>query len=233
MGNMGNMGNMGRRGHAGLDQAVRSRIAEIMSAAGVDRSRVSQELLFELPDSFVKAYELLYDRATQGMDRERRDDGQVGVAADPKAGQMGGGGSGRTKSTKSERAAAAGRSEGGGDRADAATDEGVGSKGGGEDAGGGGRYDRVVVRSGGSARRGSRGSSRGPAAGLRLGEEEALRLKERIDKRLRGVARDILEELDMMGMGVDMETGEIKVRVDQERLKVLRNSESRGLDDAQ
>ena len=66
-----------------------------------------------------------------------------------------------------------------------------------------------------------------------MGEEEALRLKERIDKRLRGVARDILEELDMMGMGVDMETGEIKVRVDQERLKVLRNSESRGLDDAQ
>lgn len=177
---------------AQLDQAVRGRIAEIMSAAGVDRSRVSQEVLFELPDGFIKAYELLYDRATVGRDRERRDDAQVGVAADPD--NQGGGSGGRVRDTDRTRE----------------------------------RYDEVVVRSGGSSRRGARSSSRGGAAGVKLGEEEALDLKSRIDKRLRGMAREILRELGELGLGADIgsgeSTGEIMTPVDSDKVTLLRNS---------
>lgn len=183
------MGKAGGLSRDAMDRALRGRIAEIMSAAGVDRSRISQEVLFELPGSFVRAYELLHDRALHGVDREARSDAEVGRVDDPD--NKGGGGGGRLKDTERSRE----------------------------------RYGEVVVRSGGSSRRAARGASRGGAAGLSLGEEVALELKTRIDKRLRGMAREIMAELAEAGIGVDGETGEMMVRVDADRLALLRNRE--------
>ena len=178
-----------------LDRAVRARIAEIMSAAGVDRSRVSQEVLFELPDGFVKAYELLYDRAMVGMDKERRDDGQVGKAGDPKAGQMGGGSGGRTRVTE---------------KSDQVYDRAVVRSGG---------SSRRAAR--GSSRGSAAGISLGVEEALRLKERIDKRLRgmardilEELD--MMGLGADI---------GSDSEaTGEIKVAVDTARVALLRSS---------
>jgi hypothetical protein len=188
---------------ASIDRLVRARIAEIMSAAGVDQGRIGVEVLFELPPSFVRAYEELWRIATgeeghDGQGRTRRNDAAVGVAGDPK--NRGGGAGGRLRDTERSRE----------------------------------RYGEVVVRSGGSSRRAARGASRGGGAGLSLGPEEALRLKERIDKRLRAVARDIAEELSMV-YGVDLETGEVRVKVDMDKVGSMRaalQAAAEGRDDA-
>jgi len=185
---------------ASIDRLVRRRIAEIMSAAGVDQGRIGVEVLYELPPSFARAYEELWRIATgdeghdgQGRASDRRRDAEVGVSADPK--NKGGGGGGRLRDTERSRE----------------------------------RMGELVVRSGGSARRSVRVGARGPGSGLSLGPEEALRLKERVDKRLRAVARDIAEELKMY-YGVDIETGEITVRVDVERVTELRAAMNRAIE---
>jgi len=181
-----------------VERAVRARIAEIMSAAGVDQGRIGVEVLFDLPQSFVEAYELLWDRALVGVDHERQGGGgrdaakaEVGKVGDPK--NKGGGAGGRVKDTERSRE----------------------------------RMSEVVVRSGGSSRRGVRGAAKGSAAGLRLGDEEALELKARIDKRLRGMAREIFEELNRLGIGLTGEGGrgdEMQTRrVDFDRLALMRH----------
>lgn len=52
---------MGRREH--IEQRVRARLAEVMSSAGVDHSRISLEVLYLLPPEFLDAYIELYHRA--------------------------------------------------------------------------------------------------------------------------------------------------------------------------
>ena len=166
---------------------VRSRIAEIMSAVGVDHGRVGVEVLYKLPAPIVGAYELLWDLSVYGegsaevdggTDRSSRAD-EVAVAGDPK--NRGGGSGGRTRDTERSRE----------------------------------RMGEVVVRSGGSARRGQRGASRGSggrAVGV-AGSAEIQEIRSRADKRLRAIARDVLAELSALGVGVDEGSGEMMVRV--------------------
>ena len=182
---------LGPGGGAAIDRAVRGRIAEIMSAAGVDTGRIGLEVLWDMPPDFVRSYEWLWRLIAEG---ERslgggRNDGEVGVAADPKASAMGGGGKGRLRDTPKSR-------------------EGLGT---------------VVVRSGGSARRGGSGGSRG-SSGLGVaghGLEDVARLKERIDKRLRGMARDIADELKEV-MGLDVESGGEVMKLDMAKVTAMR-----------
>lgn len=46
-----------------IEDEVRRRISELLSSAGVARSRLSQEILFLLPPEFVRMYRDLFDRA--------------------------------------------------------------------------------------------------------------------------------------------------------------------------
>lgn len=46
-----------------LQKMVDARVAEALSAAGVDTRRVALQVLYYLPDSFVQLYEELFDRA--------------------------------------------------------------------------------------------------------------------------------------------------------------------------
>lgn len=174
-----------------LDAMVRSRLAEIGAAAGVDHGRVGVEILFKLPPALVTVYELLWDLALHGegsaevgdaVDRDRRD-AEVGVEQDPK--NRGGGAGGRTNDTERSR----------------------------------GRMGEVVVRSGGSSRRAARGASRGSNGRVGgVGSVEASEIKSRADKRLRSVARDIAAELAELGLGIDLSTGERMVRLRPVRL---------------
>lgn len=178
-----------------LDRLVRARIAEIMSAAGVDVGRIGLEVLWDMPPSFVRSYEWLWRLIGEGevaaRGGGRRNDAEVGVAQDSPAGRMGGGAQGRTKDTEASRA----------------------------------RGGVVVVRSGGSARRGSRGAARGGAAlGVAgPGLEEFAALKVKIDKRLRGMAREIAE-LVKAEVGLDVETGGEVMRVDMGKLGIMRQA---------
>lgn len=167
---------------AQVDQMVRSRLAEMMAAAGVEQSRRSVEVLYDLPRQFTQAYEVLHDLATrgvQGPDTRSRVE-EVGVKDDPRPG---GGGGGRTVDTETSRE----------------------------------RYAEVVVRSGGSSRRAARGGAKGSASGLRLGDDMALELKTRVDKRLRGLAREVMDELRELGLGFNEVTGESMVRLGTNR----------------
>lgn len=155
-----------------VDRMVRARVAEIMSAAGVDHGRVGVEVLYKLPPEFTMVYEWLYDLATMGFEGARgtrglRDDGELGRAKDS---QM------RPRVREND------ESDG-----------------------------RMRVASGGSARRGLRGSGRGSRGGM-VGEEEARAIKERVDKQLRGISRRLFSELAGLGMGVDQDSGEVMVR---------------------
>jgi hypothetical protein len=180
-----------------VDKLVRARVAEIMSAAGLDQGRIGLEVLWDMPPGFVRAYEWLWrlisegEKAKGGGGAGGRDQRQaeVGVAGDAPAGRMGGGARGRTRDTERSR-------------------EGL---------------SVVVVRSGGSARRGSRGPSRGGAAlGVAgSGLEDVARLKERIDKRLRACARDIAAELEA-AVGLRIDDGEEIVKLDMARVGELR-----------
>lgn len=182
-----------------LERAVKARIAEIMSAAGVDQGRIGLEVLWDMPPDFVRSYEWLWRLICEGerVLRERRRDDEVGVAKDVEARRMGGGASGRTRDTEKSRAG----------------------------------YDVVVVRSGGSARRGARGASRGGAAlGVAgPGLEDVARLKERIDKRLRSVARDIAEELEAM-VGLHIEDGGEVMKLDMAKVTALRAGVARAIE---
>src|ERR1700746_219355 len=91
---------MARRGEIGplsasIDRLVRARIAEFLRAAGVDQGRIGVEVLFELPPSFVRAYEELW-RIALGQEGH---DGQ-GRAGGGGGGQRQGGGWGRGGSKK-------------------------------------------------------------------------------------------------------------------------------------
>ncbi len=182
-----------------VDAMVRSRIAEIMSAAGVDYGRVGVEVLYKLPAGLVQVYEVLWDLSMYGEERNRRDDAEVGVANDPD--NRGGGGGGRTRDTDRSRE----------------------------------RMGELVVRSGGSARRGARGSSRGSdvsvARGVDSGGELGDRVNEiraRADKRLRAVARDVAAELSALGLGVDLASGEMMVRMERRGMTAGRVEGGRG-----
>ena len=64
------------------DEAVRRRIQEILVSAGVGERRVALEVLFWLPQEFVKAYEILFHRALHlgdGDDQEKagEDEGRI------------------------------------------------------------------------------------------------------------------------------------------------------------
>lgn len=190
---------------ASLERLVRARIAEIMSAAGVDQGRIGLEVLWDMPPDFIRAYEWLWRLICEGelVLREARNDAEVGKAQDAPAGRMGGGAQGRTRDTEKSRA--------------------VG--------------DVVVVRSGGSARRGVRGAARGGTAHGVAGHglEDVAQLKERIDKRLRGMARDIAEELKEV-VGLDVVEGERVVKLDVKKVGEMRaglqRAVDRGRDDA-
>lgn len=179
-----------------VDRLVRSRIAEIMSAAGVDIGRIGLEVVWNLPPDFVRAYENLWRLVAEG-DRlidgrgELGKDAEVGRAKDPKSSQMGGGANGRTKDTDRSRS----------------------------------RLDTVVVRSGGSARRRGAGS-RAPGGVGANGLEGAAELKERVDKRLRAIARDVAAEL-MELYGLDVSTGEVRVKVDTAKVGQMRGALAR------
>ena len=165
-----------------VDAMVRSRIAEIMGAAGVDHGRVGVEVLYKLPPALVQVYELLWDLALIGEDSEVdrvAAEVEVGVEKDPK--NRGGGAGGRTVDSDRSRE----------------------------------RMGEVVVRSGGSSRRGMRGASRGSHGRVGgVGNAEASEIKSRADKRLRAVARDIERELAELGLGADWDgSGERMVRV--------------------
>lgn len=174
-----------------VDAMVRARLAEIGAAAGVAHSRVGVEVLYKLPTQLVVAYELLWDLCMYGEGSAEVD----GV-----------GGAGRGGQIRAAEVGVAGDPQ---------------NKGG----GGGGRtrdtersrerMGEVVVRSGGSSRRAGRGAargSRGRAAGAG-GSWEVQEIKARADKRLRALARDICAELGELGVGVDLGSGEMMVRV--------------------
>ena len=63
------------------------------------------------------------------------------------------------------------------------------------------------------------------------GAEELARLKERIDKRLRGIARDIAD-LVKDEVGLDIETGGEIVKVDMGRLTALRGAVEKAAEEA-
>lgn len=50
-------------GDGGVDYRLRRRLAEVLSSAGVDSSRVAVEVLYMLPQEFVRGYEDLFHRA--------------------------------------------------------------------------------------------------------------------------------------------------------------------------
>lgn len=180
-----------------LERMVHARIAEIMSAAGIDQGRIGLEVVWNMPPDFVRCYEGLWQLAMDGG-RDGAGAGgisareaEVGRAKDADAGRMGGGAQGRTRDTHKSRAT-----------------NGV-----------------VVVRSGGSARRGTRGvgGSRPPGGMAAHGVEEFDRLRERVDKRLRAIARDIRDEVEAM-MGLDLLTGETRVVVDVDKVGEMRDA---------
>lgn len=163
-----------------VDAMVRSRLAEIGAAAGVPHGRVGVEVLYMLPPALVRMYELLWDLSVMG-------EGGAGFGADT-----------------------TGRAE---EVAVAPDPKNLGGGGGGRtrvtdrsEA----RMAELVVRSGGSARRGSRGASRGSTGRVAgVGVEAAAEIKSRADKRLRAIARDVAAELAAIGLGCDMVTGEL------------------------
>lgn len=189
-----------------LDAMVRARIAEIMSAAGVPHGRVGLEVLYKLPSSLVQVYELLWDLSVYGEGSPEVDGGRSGAKAEV----------GVVDDPKNRGGGAGGR-----------TRDSEQSRR---------RMGEMVVRSGGSARRGARGASRGSdgrgeaggvevswrgeggrsegggEGGATLGQRVA-EIRSKADKRLRAVARDVAAELGELGLGVDATTGEMMVRV--------------------
>lgn len=77
-----------------LDDKVRSRLAEIRAAAGVPHAQISLEVLYFLPERFLKAYQDMFTRALKSDGGEsaraksQAEAGEVGKAR----GSTGGGG---------------------------------------------------------------------------------------------------------------------------------------------
>lgn len=71
----------------GLDYRLRRRLAEVLSSAGVDEGRVAVEILYLLPQEFVRGYEDLFHRAlTTGEEgRGERDDQKAELGRGRKA----------------------------------------------------------------------------------------------------------------------------------------------------
>lgn len=167
-----------------VEAMVRARLHEIGAAAGVSHGRVGVEVLYMLPPQLVRIYELLWDLANLG-------EGGAGFGADT--------------SGRAEEVAVAPDPKnmgGGGGGRTRVTDRSEA------------RMAELVVRSGGSARRGSRGASRGSTGRVDgVGLAEAAEIKARADKRLRAVARDVAAELAALGLGCDLGTGELMVQM--------------------
>jgi len=143
------------RRNAQVDAIVRSRLAQIMSAAGVPHSQASQELLFMLPPEFARAYEQLFDAALKLDNGSHTGQGE-------RAGEVGKG------------------------PADGAL---------------GGTLKGLRIRSdvnAGSAPRVSGGGKKYKNVWT-VKDQRALDLKNRTDKRLRGIAREIAEEVSSSG----------------------------------
>lgn len=185
---------------AQVDAMVRSRLAEIGAAAGVSHGRVGVEVLYKLPAGLVQAYELLWDLSIYGEGSDEVDGSKSRKRA-ARAGEVG------VESDPDNRGGGAGGRTRDTDRSRQ-------------------RYGELVVRSGGSARRGARGSSRGSdvsvANGVERGDlpegggshaQQVAEIRARADKRLRQVARDVLAELAALGLGIDTASGEMMVRV--------------------
>ncbi len=179
---------------------VRARLHEIGAAGGISHGRVGVEVLYKLPSQLVSVYELLWDLSVHGEGSDEVD-----------------GSKGRRRSRRAEEVGVSGdpdnRGGGGGGR----TRDTDRSRE---------RMGELVVRSGGSARRGARGSSRGSDVSVANGVErvggvdagrghavEVAEIRARADKRLRAVARDVAAELAALGLGFDSSSGEMMVRL--------------------
>jgi len=179
---------------------VRSRLAEIGAAAGVSHGRVGVEVLYKLPPALVTAYELLWDLSIYGEGSDEVDGSKA-----------------RRRGGRADEVGVASDPDNRGGGAGGRTRDTERSRE---------RYGELVVRSGGSARRGARGSSRGSdvsvANGVERGDlpesggshaQQVAEIRARADKRLRQVARDVLAELAALGLGIDTASGEMMVRV--------------------
>lgn len=171
-----------------VDAMVRARLHEIGAAAGVAHGRVGVEVLYMLPPQLVRIYEHLWDLSLLG-EREAGLGGDVSARAEEVA---------VAPDPKNMGGGAGGRTR--------VTDSSEA------------RMAELVVRSGGSSRRGSRGAARGSTGRVGgVGLPEAAEIKSRADKRLRAIARDVAAELSALGLGYDLGTGELMVRVSPQR----------------
>lgn len=131
------------------ERMAQSRFTDLMASAGVSYTRMSQEILWFLPDNFVTEYSTLFHKAFGG-----KDDGGVNA------------------------------------RGQSAAESGSLQKGKAAAKTNGKKYKKHWV----------------------IADEHAMRLKERIDKRLRAMARDIVEELEAAHAG---EAGAASGKVDE------------------
>lgn len=190
-----------------VDRLVKARIAEMMAAAGLESGRIGLEVVWNMPPDFVRCYEGLWMLMMEG------DDGGLGST-----GGLGGAG-GRARREAEVGVAKdplPGRMGGGAQGRTRDTGKSRATNG------------VVVVRSGGSARRGVRGvgGSRPPGGMAAHGVEDFARLRERIDKRLRQLGRDIRDEIEDL-TGLDLLTGETRVVVDVDKVGQMREALSR------
>lgn len=170
-----------------------------MSAAGLDSGRIGLEVVWNMPPDFVRCYEGLWQLVMNG------DDGGLGKGS--------GGGGRREAEVGVAKDPLPGRMGGGAQGRTRDTDKSRATNG------------VVVVRSGGSARRGVRGvgGSRPPGGMAAHGVEDFDRLRERIDKRLRQLGRDIRDEVEAL-TGLDLLTGETRVIVDVDKMGEMREA---------
>lgn len=124
-----------------IRRAVDKRVAEVLSAAGVDTRRMALQVLYYLPDRFVEVYEELFDKALKRAGEE-----SPGAEGGADAGTLGKAPSG-TSGSKGNKTQLRG--------------------------GQGKKYKNIWV----------------------IKDDDALDLKNRVDKRLRSLAREIQTEM--------------------------------------
>lgn len=77
------------------DERLRSRLAEIRASAGVPHAQVSMEVLYFLPEMFLKQYQAMFSQALKsdgGEDARNRAQAQVGEVGKATGGRSGGAG---------------------------------------------------------------------------------------------------------------------------------------------